>query len=92
MLLNGSSMIYILQISISAQVHINAKSQLPARFAAKALCGVAAPCPDRSAAVPGWTVMCRGSPELVVVLQTASVPLREHPLCALVCWILGEEQ
>lgn len=33
-------MIYILQISISAQVHINLSSQLPARFATDSLCGV----------------------------------------------------
>lgn len=85
-------MIYILQISISAQVHINPKSQLPARFAAKAHCGVAAPRPGRSAAVPGWTVMHRGSPELAVVLQTDAAPLCKHPLRALVCWILGQEQ
>ena len=56
----------------------------------KALCGVAAPCLGRSARVPGWTVMHRGSPELVVVLRTAIVALGKHLLCALVCWILGE--
>lgn len=88
MLLNSSSMIYILQISISAQVHINSKSQLPARFATKTLCVVAAPCQH-----PGPDRDVQGQPRAGCGAANSHCPCA-NTLCmpSLACQILGEEQ